>query len=90
MNEPQFTIQIDKTIPEKVETVTYDRAFIEQQIISITEQRDEELAAREAELAECQAILKEMDKAGIISKTTFIAEQAEKVVSDGLTETIIK
>ena len=46
----------------------YERKFIEEQIKSITEQRDDLIAAKEAELKECTDILAEMDKLGILSK----------------------
>jgi len=45
--------------------VKYERAFIEEQIIQITKQRDEMIAAKQKELDECKAILAEMDKLGI-------------------------
>lgn len=45
--------------------VKYERAFIEEQIINITKQRDEMIAAKQKELDECKAILAEMDKLGI-------------------------
>jgi hypothetical protein len=61
-------IEVTKEIPVKVETQTYERKFIEEQIQNITAQRDEMIALKEAELKECQDILKAMDEKGIITK----------------------
>lgn len=65
------TIEIDKVtpaIPERVTRQIYERKFIEEQILSITQQRDELISAKERELKECTDILEEMDKLGILSK----------------------
>ena len=73
-------IEIDKVtpaIPEKITRQRYERKFIEEQIIAITAQRDEMIALKEAELAECQAILSEMDKLGVVA--TKVAEPMEVV-----------
>jgi hypothetical protein len=65
----ETTLEITKEIiiPAKTETRTYERKFIEDQIVAITAQRDEMIAMKEAELKECTDILAEMDKVGIIS-----------------------
>jgi hypothetical protein len=57
-------------ISEKIETISnkYERSFIENQIVAITEQRDEMIALKEAELKECEDILAVMEKEGIIAK----------------------
>lgn len=62
------SIQLEKIIPQEVKSVSYERTFIEQQIKNITFQRNEMIAAKEAELAECQAILAEMDKVGVLTE----------------------
>ena len=75
-------LEVTKEIitPIKVETHTYERKFIEDQIKVITESRDEQIALKEAELKECQDILAEMDKKGIVLKEELkesgIAEEA--------------
>lgn len=66
----EFELSVTKEIitPPKTETTSYERKFIEEQIIHITRQRDEMIALKEAELLECQTILAEMDKQGIVAK----------------------
>jgi hypothetical protein len=61
---------MEVTIAKPVEFVTtrHERGFIEQQIINIQKQKDTYDALRDAELAECQEILSEMNKLGIVSK----------------------
>ena len=75
------TIEMEKVTPEKIipaetKKVQYERSFIEKQIISITKQRDAMIAEKEAliilkeaELKECQNVLAEMDKLGIVAKS---------------------
>jgi len=62
-------IEISEVIvtPDKIEKNVYERKFIEEQIIAITEQRDELIAIKEKELKECTDILAEMDKLGIVT-----------------------
>jgi len=55
-------------VPTVTKKVTYQREFIEKQIADITAQRDELIAAKEAELKECTDILKEMDKLGVVAE----------------------
>jgi predicted lactoylglutathione lyase len=55
-------------VPTDTKKVTYQREFIEKQIADITAQRDELIAAKEAELKECTDILKEMDKLGVVAE----------------------
>ena len=64
------SIEITKTTtPSPVTTTnTYERGFIEKQILEITKQRDALIAIKEAELKECKDILSEMDKLEIIVK----------------------
>jgi len=69
-------IEVSKTIPEIVVTQKYERGFIEEQIVQITKQRDEYVAQREAELAECESILAEMDKLDIVKKEVVDNEVA--------------
>lgn len=62
------TIQIIKQEPLKEPVATnYERSFIENQILEITKQRNEMIALKEKELLECQTILAEMDKLGIVA-----------------------
>jgi hypothetical protein len=66
-----FTIEVTKQAPqpEPVKTA-YQRKYIEEQMVEIQRQKDEQMAQRDAELAECQDILKEMDKQGILTKSS--------------------
>jgi len=57
-------------------TQKYERGFIEEQIVQITKQRDEYVAQREVELAECESILAEMDKLDIVKKEVVDNEVA--------------
>jgi len=74
-------IEVSKTIPEVVVTQKYERGFIEEQIVQITKQRDEYVAQREAELAECESILAEMDKLDIVKKEDVIKEVVDNEVA---------
>ena len=68
----ETSLEVTKEIPTKTETQIYERKFIEDQIKAITESRDEMIALKEAELKECQDILAEMDKKGIVLKEELI------------------
>ncbi len=68
-----FTLEVTvqpETPPEI--TTSYDRDTIVQQIADITAQRDEMIAAKQAELDECNAILNHMDTQGIVSKAATL------------------
>jgi heterodisulfide reductase subunit C len=85
--EQKFEIEIEKVIPEKRTMVKYDRDMVERRLEMLIKQRDDFTTQLQKQIDEQQAILGAMDKAGIISKTTFIAAQAaEKEVQDGLKE----
>jgi len=58
-------IIMEKVTPEVRTTVTYERGFIEKQILNIQSQKDAYDAQRDAEIKECQDILKAMDDLGI-------------------------
>ena len=82
-DEPKFELELEKVIPaveavpEKVEVKTYDRAFIEKQVIAITNDlayAESQVTMRKTELAECQSILDEMDKQGIVNVEVFNKE----------------
>jgi predicted lactoylglutathione lyase len=77
-------LEVTKEIitPVKVETQTYERKFIEDQIKAITESRDEMIALKEAELKECQDILDAMNAKGIVLKEVVDKEPLpiEKVI----------
>ena len=62
--------QIEITKPIQATTIkyNYDRKFIENQIIQITKQRDDLMKIKDEELLECQTILNEMDKLGIVTE----------------------
>ena len=62
-------IEITKQAPQPEPVITrYERNFIEAQIKAITAQRDAMIALKEAELKECQDILLECDKLGIVAE----------------------
>jgi len=95
MEELKTEIEIEKVIPaidatpQKVEVVKYDRDFIENQIIDITAQRDsyirqlqEQLDLKNSELKECEDILLEMNKQGIVSKATIIKQLIKSTVKE--------
>ena len=63
-------IEMDKVTPEVRTTVTYERGFIEKQILNIQAQKDAYDAQRDAEIKECEDILKAMDDLGIVAKVT--------------------
>ena len=75
ISQPQFSKLDDYTLqvisqpitPEPI-TTTYDRTFIENQLVAIQAQLDDYTAARQAELDNCQSILDQMDAQGIVSK----------------------
>ena len=69
-------IEMEKVTPEVRTTVKYERGFIEQQIKNIQSQKDAYDAQRDAEIKECQEILKAMDDLGIVAK---VAEETEVV-----------
>lgn len=71
----EYTIEVTKPVEVSTqEVVTYDRGFIENQIISIKKSKDDFNALRDAELAECNSILAEMDKLNIVVKPIEEAE----------------
>lgn len=78
--------KVTPAIPEKRERQTYDRGFIEKQILAITEQRDTQIAEivakKEAELKECTDILKAMDDLGVTTKPVGIETiaQTEEII----------
>lgn len=75
-------VEVTKEVaPVKVEKRIYERAFIEQQIKNITAQRDEMIALKEAELAECNAILDEIDN-GVVEVEKVVKEVVEEVVEE--------
>lgn len=68
ISNTQLEVTKEIITPVKIERRVYERDFIEKQIIAITAQRDETIALKEAELAECQAILNSMNELGIASE----------------------
>lgn len=74
---------IEVTRSETIETVTrYDYDFLKQQRIAIQEQKDRDNAARDAELAEVDALLAQADKLGVVAKVTDVEVSAEAVTAD--------
>jgi hypothetical protein len=64
----EFEIEVTEVpTPETIKT-KYERSFIENQIITITEDRDSYVAKRNIEIAECEKILSEMTKLNIVTK----------------------
>ena len=75
ISEVELEVTTEIITPIQTKTTNYKREFIENQIIEITKQRDEMIALKEAELLECQTILAEMDKQGIITEVEFETKQ---------------
>jgi hypothetical protein len=64
----EFEIEKTETsIPEVIKT-KYERSFIENQLRTITEDRDSYVAKRNVEIAECTKILSEMTRLNILTK----------------------
>lgn len=74
LNEFEIEITKDAPIIEKIVT-KYERTFIENQIVEIQKSKDVFNDLRDAELAECQTILSEMDKLMIINKPIEIQKE---------------
>ena len=73
--------QIEVTTPVELKETpavskVYDYAFLKQQVINITAQRDEMIALKEAELLEVQTLLNEADKLGIESNSVEPVKEA--------------
>jgi len=68
LSETSVEVTREVVTPTVIKKERYERKFIEDQIPAITALRDELIAIKEAELAECVAILAEMDKLGIKGK----------------------
>ena len=73
--------QIEVTKPMEVTETpavskVYDYAFLKQQVINITAQRDEMIALKESELLEVQTLLNEADKLGIESNSVEPVKEA--------------
>ena len=83
LSDTQIEVTTEIITPPQTVTKTYDREFIENQIISITAQRDEMIALKEAELKVCTDILAEMDKQNIITVAEFAANNViEETISE--------
>lgn len=79
----EFEIEIAKT-PEVIDAVknVYERGFIESQIVRITKDKEDYVTKRDAEIAECNQILAEMDKLNIVIKPVeeVVEPQLEEVI----------
>jgi len=64
----EYVMEVTITKPVEFVTTRHERGFIEKQIINIQAQKDAYDALRDAEIAECQAILAAMDVLGIVTK----------------------
>jgi ABC-type transport system substrate-binding protein len=89
MEEPKiekvddYTLQITTQPPTPEPIVqTYDRTFIENQIISIQKQKDDFDALRDAEIAQCQDILAQMDTQNIIARPEPVEVKPEPAPTD--------
>lgn len=70
-----FEIEVTREVIQPETNVTkYERAFIEQQIKTITEDKDRYNTLRDAEILECKNILAEMIKLNIVAKVEPIKE----------------
>jgi len=62
-SEIEITNKVTET---QTSTVTYERGFIENQILAIQKDKETYNALRDAEILECKNILAKMDLLGII------------------------
>lgn len=62
------TLRVNKVIAEKVESNTYDVAFLKSQLVAIQAQKDMDNANRDKELAEVNALLELCNEQGIVEK----------------------
>jgi hypothetical protein len=71
-------LEATKEIPARTENLVYGRAMVEDRVALILK----EIALKEAELKECQDILAQMDKKGIVTKEVVDKEPLpiEKVI----------
>jgi hypothetical protein len=68
------TIEISEVVPEVVVKTQYERGFIENQIKTITDDRDNYVALRNKEIQDCNDILTKMDALNIVVKVEPIPE----------------
>ena len=59
-------IEVIKTAPVQEVKTIHKRKFIREQLKAIRAQKDAFVAERNIEIAECQAILDEMDRIGVV------------------------
>jgi hypothetical protein len=76
-----YEMEITKETPAEFVTTKHERGFIEQQIKNIQKQKDDYDTLRDAEIAECIEILKEMDKLGVVTKPVEVKEELETPIN---------
>ena len=74
-------IEITKDIPKPEPVVQkYERSFIERQIVAIQSQKDAFDAQRDLEIADCQAILDQMDSLGVVAKPVKVQPNPVEII----------
>ena len=73
-------VEITKDEITESKTTIYERGFIEEQLKNILAQKEQQIADRDREIAECEAILAAMDKAGVKLSPTKPLPVDEKIV----------
>jgi hypothetical protein len=63
-------LEATKEIPARIENLVYERGMVEDRVALILK----EIALKEAELKECQDVLKAMDEKGIITKEELVVD----------------
>ncbi len=66
------TIEVTVTAQPVTTTVQYDYGFLKQQRVDIQAQKDRDNAARDAELAEVDALIAQADKLGVIARPVAV------------------
>ena len=65
LNNTELEVTKPAPVMEPIKTV-HNRRFIREQLKAIKASKDAFVTARNAEIAECQAILDEMDRVGVV------------------------
>lgn len=80
LSEEELEVTTQEVAPAPTKIV-YERSFIENQIEQITKDKADYIAKRDAELAECEAILSSMNELGIKSKVLSEGVVLEKIIN---------
>jgi hypothetical protein len=73
-----YEVEVSDTEPAKVRVCRHQREFIEQQLLKIQAQKAVYDALQDAAILECQNIIAEMDRLGILLKPKEVLAPKEK------------